>query len=60
MTNLDSILKSRAIPSPTKGHTVKPMVFPVVIYGCKTAPLKKKKMNAEELVFLNCGSGEKP
>ena len=43
MTNLDSILKSRAIPLPTKGHTVKPMVFPVVMYGCKAGPLKKKK-----------------
>ena len=33
MTNLDSILKSRAITLPTKVHLVKAMVFPVVIYG---------------------------
>ena len=34
MTNVDSILKSRDIALPTKVHIVKPMVFPVVIYGC--------------------------
>ena len=31
MTNLDSILKNRDITLPTKIHTVKAMVFPVVI-----------------------------
>ena len=35
MTNLDSILKSRDITLPTKVHTVKGMVFPVVMYGCE-------------------------
>ena len=34
MTNLDSILKSRDITLPTRVHTVKAMVFPVVMYGC--------------------------
>ena len=34
MTNLDSILKSRDITLTTKVHLVKPMVFPVVMYGC--------------------------
>ena len=33
MTNLDSILKSRAITLPTNVHLVKAMVFPVVMYG---------------------------
>ena len=33
MTNLDSILKSRAITLPTKAHLVKAMVFPVVMYS---------------------------
>ena len=33
MTNLDSILKSRDIPLPTKVHLVKAMAFPVVMYG---------------------------
>ena len=32
MTNLDSILKSRDITLPTKGHLVKTMFFPVVIH----------------------------
>ena len=32
MANLDSILKSRDIPLPTKVHLLKAMVFPVVMY----------------------------
>ena len=36
MTNLDSILKSRDITLPTKVHLVEAMVFPVVMYGCKS------------------------
>ena len=36
MTNLDSILKSRDITLPTKVHLVKAMVFPVVMYGCRS------------------------
>ena len=35
MTNLGSILKSRDIILPTKFHSVKAMVFPVVMYGCE-------------------------
>ena len=41
MTNLDSMLKSRDITSPTKVHLVKAMVFPVVIYGCESWTVKK-------------------
>ena len=41
MTNLDSILKSRDITLPTKVHLVKAMVFPVVLYGCKSWTIKK-------------------
>ena len=41
MTNLDSILKSRAITLPTKVHLVKAMVFPVVTYGCESWTVKK-------------------
>ena len=37
MTNLDRILKSRAITLPTKVRLVKAMVFPVVMYGCEKA-----------------------
>ena len=36
MTNLDSILKSRDISLSTKVHLVKALVFPVVMYGCKS------------------------
>ena len=41
MTNIDSILKSRDITLPTKVHLVKPMVFPVVMYGCESWTMKK-------------------
>ena len=41
MTNLDSILKSRAITLSTKVRLVKAMVFPVVMYGCKSWTIKK-------------------
>ena len=41
MTNLDSILKSRDITSPTKVHLIKTMVFPVVKYGCESWTIKK-------------------
>ena len=36
MTHLDSILRSRDIALATKVHTVKVMVFPVVIYRCES------------------------
>ena len=36
MTNLDSILKTRDIPLPTKVNLVKAMVFPVVMNGCES------------------------
>ena len=41
VTNLDSILKSRDIILPTKVCIVKPMVFPVVIYGYESWTMKK-------------------
>ena len=41
MTNLDSVLKSGDITLPTKAHTVKAMVFPVVMYGCESWTIKK-------------------
>ena len=41
MTNLDSILKSKDISSPRKVHLIKALVFPVVIYGCKSCTIKK-------------------
>ena len=56
MTNLDNILKSREIPLPTEVHIVKPMVFPVVTYGCESWTMKK--LSTEEFMLLNCGVGE--
>ena len=41
ITNLDGIFKSRDITLPTKFHLVKSMVFPVVMYGCKSWTVKK-------------------
>ena len=41
VTNLDSILKSKDIIFLTKVHTVKAMVFPVVMYGCESWTIKK-------------------
>ena len=45
MTNLDNILKSRDITLPTKVRLVKAMVFPVVMYGCKSWTVKKAPKN---------------
>ena len=56
MTNLDSVLKSRDITLPTKFYLIKAMVFPVVMYGCESWTIKK--LNAKELMLLNCGVGE--
>ena len=41
MANLDSILKSRDSTLLTKVCLVKVMVFPVVMYGCKSWTIKK-------------------
>ena len=55
MSKLDSILKSRDITLPTKVHLVKAMVFPVVMYGCKSWILKKAE--PQRIDALNCGAG---
>ena len=41
LTNLDSVLKSRDITLPTKVCIIKAMVFPVVMYGCKSWTVKR-------------------
>ena len=56
MTNLDSILKSKDVTLPTKFHTVKAMVVPVVMYGCESWTIKK--LSSKELMLLNCGVGK--
>ena len=43
MSNLDSVLKSRDITLLTKVCVVKPMVFPVVMYGSESWTIKKAK-----------------
>ena len=49
MISLDSILKSRDITLLTTVHLVKAMVFPVVMYGCKSWTIK---LSAEELMLF--------
>ena len=51
MTNLDSVLKSKDITLPTKTHTVKATVFPVVIYVCERWTIKAEcqRIDAFEL-----------
>ena len=52
MTNLDSVFKSRDITLPPKVHTIKAMVFPVVMYGCEIWTIKKaehQRIDASEL-----------
>ena len=53
-TNLDSILKSRAITLPTKVHLIKAMVFPVVMYGCEGWTVKKTECRRIEAFELWC------
>ena len=41
MTNVDSVLISKDITLPIKVRLVKAMVFPVVMSGCESWPIKK-------------------
>ena len=54
MTKLDSILKSRDITLPTKIRLVKVMVFPVVMYGCKSLTVKKAECRKNDAFELWC------
>ena len=54
MRNLDSILKSRGITLPTKIRLVKAMVFPVVMYGCKSWTIKKAECQRIDAFKLWC------
>ena len=56
VTNLDSILKSRDFTLPTKVCLVNAMVFPMVMYGCKSWTIKKAENRRTDA--LNCGVGE--
>ena len=55
MTNLDSILKSRDSTLPIKGHIVKPMVFPEVMYGCESWTIKKAEHQRTDVFKLVLG-----
>ena len=54
MTKLDSILQSRDITSSAKVHLVKPMAFPVVIYGCESCTIKKAEHQRIDAFELWC------
>ena len=54
MANLDSILKSRDITSPTKVRLVKAMVFPTVMYGCESWTIKKAERRRTDAFELWC------
>ena len=54
MTNLDSIIKSRDITLPKNVHLVKAMVFPVVMYGCKSWTIKKAECQRMDVFELWC------
>ena len=54
MTKLDSIFKSRDIILPTKVLLVKAVVFPGVMYGCKSWTIKKAKHQRIDAFELWC------
>ena len=54
MTILDTIFKSRDISLPIKVHLVKAVVFPVVMYGCKSWTIKKVERQRIDAFELWC------
>ena len=54
MTNLDRLLKSKDIILPTKAHTVKAIVFPIVMYGCESQTIKKAEHGRTDAFKLWC------
>uniref|UniRef100_A0AC11CV38 Uncharacterized protein n=1 Tax=Ovis aries TaxID=9940 RepID=A0AC11CV38_SHEEP len=56
IANLDSILKSRNIPLPTKVRLVKVWFFQRLNMDVSVGP--QRKLSTEELILLNCGVGE--
>jgi len=52
--NLDNILKSRDITLLTKFHTIKSLVFPVVMYGCESCTIKKIEYQIIDAFQLWC------
>ena len=56
MTNLDSVLKSRDIISPTKVCIVKVLLFQTICMDMSVGPYRR--LNADKWTLLNCGAGE--
>ena len=54
MSNLHSVFKSRDITLPTKVCLVKAIVFPVVMYGCESWPVKKAERRRIDAFELWC------
>ena len=54
MTNLDSILKRKAITLLTKACIVKAMVSPVVMYRCESRTIKKAESQRIDASRLWC------
>ena len=54
MTNLDSILRSRDVTLPTKVRLVKAMVFPLVMFRCKSWTIKKAECRRTDAFKLWC------
>ena len=54
MTNLDSVLKSKDIPLPTKVHIVKAMVFPVIIHAYESWAVINAKWQRIDAFKLWC------
>ena len=54
VTNVDSLLKNRDITLPTKVCLVKPIVFPVVMYGCESWTIKKAEHQKNDAFELWC------
>ena len=54
MTNINSAIKSKDITLPTKVHLVKAMVFPVVMYGCESWPIRKAEHRKIDAFEMRC------
>ena len=54
MTNLDTVLKSKNITLLTKAHTVKAMVFLLVMYGCESWIMRKTEHQRTDAFELCC------
>ena len=57
MTDLNDISKNRDITLLTKVRLVKPMVFPVVMYGCESWTIKKAGCRRTDAFELWCWRG---